>query len=67
MWGIHSAIADLTAVQPHAKAKDIDDFIARLTAAPKQIEQAIALMRKGIELGITPPAGQHQGHAGAGA
>jgi uncharacterized protein (DUF885 family) len=36
--------------------KDYDDFLARLAAVPTQINQVIALMKRGIAAGWMPPA-----------
>ncbi|MGI9288913.1 MAG: DUF885 domain-containing protein [Pseudomonadales bacterium] len=55
MGGVQQDIAQNMNIMPAAKRSDYDDIMARLRAAPKTIDQAIALMRRGLAQGITPP------------
>jgi uncharacterized protein (DUF885 family) len=55
MDGIHISFAQLAASTPFRNVKDYEDYLARLAAYPKQIEQAIALMRRGIEMKWVQP------------
>jgi len=53
--GVQQDAARLLELSPHRNIKDYDDIIARLKALPELIDQTIALLKKGVELGITPP------------
>jgi len=55
MYGVHRELADLAEVIPRATVKNHEDFIKRIAAYPKLVDQHIALMRRGLEKGITPP------------
>jgi uncharacterized protein (DUF885 family) len=52
--GIQSEFAILTSVTPFRNEKDYRDYISRLRAFPRQVDQVIALMRRGIEKGWVP-------------
>lgn len=55
MGGVQQDVAQTLSIMPAAKVKDYEDILARLRGVPKLIDQAIALMDKGLEAGITPP------------
>ena len=55
MGGVQQDIAQMMAVMPSAKRADYDDIVARLRATPKAIDQTIALMKRGLARGVTPP------------
>jgi uncharacterized protein (DUF885 family) len=52
--GVQTAdgIAEL---MPFATVKDYRDWLARMAAIPQQVDQAIALMRAGVQAGLVPP------------
>jgi len=54
--GIHKDFAILSTVAPFRTAKDYRDYLSRLAAFPKAIEQTIALMERGREKGWILPA-----------
>jgi uncharacterized protein (DUF885 family) len=56
MGGPQQRPASLLAMMPNAKAEQLENQIARLEALPGYIDQSIALMRKGLASGVTPPA-----------
>jgi uncharacterized protein (DUF885 family) len=53
--GIHLFAAQLPALLPLATAKDYDDYTKRLRDFPKQIDDTIANMRKGMRDRLMPP------------
>src|SRR5437764_10592416 len=53
--GIHLESAQLTALLPFATTKDYDDYTKRLRNFPKQIDDTIANMRKGMRAKLMPP------------
>lgn len=55
MEGVQQDIAQMMTAAPFNTPKDYDDAIARFRAAPKLIEETIALMERGLERKITPP------------
>ena len=56
MNGVQIYFGQLVGSTPFRNAKDYEAYIARLAAFGKQIDQLIALMRRGIETGWLPPA-----------
>lgn len=56
MNGIQIFFGQLAANMPFRNAKDYENYLARLAAFPRQIDQVIALMRRGIETGWVQPA-----------
>jgi len=55
MSGPQQDVAGLLAMMPKASAGQLENQIARMAALPAYIDQSIALMREGIEAGVTPP------------
>lgn len=53
--GIYSDLADLVSIVPKTSIRDYENYLARLSAAPRLVDQSIALMRKGVTAGVTPP------------
>ena len=53
--GIHLETAQLTALLPFATTKDYDDYARRLRAFPKQMDDTIDNMRKGMRDKLMPP------------
>ena len=56
MNGVQIIFGQVVGSTPFRNAGDYHDYIARLSAFPKQIEQLIALMKRGIETKWLPPA-----------
>lgn len=53
--GIHLNAAQLVALLPFKTVKDYDDYIARMKNFPRQVEDTMALMRKGMADSLMPP------------
>ena len=53
MQGPHIDFPQLTEFHPFEKNEDVDNYIARLNAFPRQVEQVIELFQKGIKHKIT--------------
>ncbi len=51
--GFHTGLARLAKRVPLTTVKDYDNYISRLRAIPRYINEHIALMREGIETGMT--------------
>ncbi|HSB10937.1 MAG TPA: DUF885 domain-containing protein [Blastocatellia bacterium] len=56
MNGVQIGFGQLVGSTPFRSTKDYEDYLARLSALPKQTDQLIALMRRGIETKWVPPA-----------
>lgn len=54
--GIHKDFALLASLSPFETEKDYRDYLSRLAAFPRQIDQTIALLARGRETGWTLPA-----------
>jgi uncharacterized protein (DUF885 family) len=54
--GIHQSFAILSSLTRFANAKDYRDYLARLSAFPKQVDQTIALLDRGKQKGWVLPA-----------
>jgi uncharacterized protein (DUF885 family) len=72
MSGIHLGAAQLPSALPFATVKDYEDYVVRLGKFPKNMDDTIANMRKGMAAGLMPPkfllekvADQAQGLAGS--
>lgn len=55
LGGVHSEIADLMQQQPAERAEDFEATLARYRAFPKLVDQNIALLERGLKLGVTAP------------
>jgi uncharacterized protein (DUF885 family) len=55
MGGIYMTLGELAQQMPRDTVKDYENFIARLRAYPKAVDDTIALLRRGAESGVTPP------------
>src|ERR1051325_3728247 len=53
--GFHTGFARLAQEMPFVTVKDYENYIARLNAWPRHVREQIALMRRGIERGMTVP------------
>ncbi len=56
MEGLQISFGQLAANTPFRNAKDYDNYLSRLAAFARQVDQAIALMKRGIETGWVQPA-----------
>ncbi|HET8623184.1 MAG TPA: DUF885 domain-containing protein, partial [Gemmatimonadales bacterium] len=54
--GAQQDLAQILGVSPARRVSDYEDMLARLGGVAGVVDQQIALMRKGLEAGITPPA-----------
>ncbi|HEX8619676.1 MAG TPA: DUF885 domain-containing protein, partial [Thermoanaerobaculia bacterium] len=54
MGGIYSLLSELAQQMPRDTVKDHENFLARMRAYPKAIDETIALLRHGAARGITP-------------
>ncbi len=55
MSGIHLMAAQLPSLLPFATTKDYDDYITRLRNFPKQVDDTLAVMRRGMRDRLMPP------------
>jgi uncharacterized protein (DUF885 family) len=55
MGGVHQEPADVILLQPKQTAADYEKVLARLRAVPVLVEQSTALLRRGLEAGVTFP------------
>jgi uncharacterized protein (DUF885 family) len=53
--GIHLNAPQLVSLLPFATVKDYDDYVARLKAFPRQMDDVMDRMRKGMSDGLMPP------------
>jgi uncharacterized protein (DUF885 family) len=54
MGGIYMTLSELAQQIPRDTVKDHENFLARLRAFPKAIDDTIALLRRGAASGVTP-------------
>jgi uncharacterized protein (DUF885 family) len=55
MDGVQSGFAHTVQMMPFKKEKDYQNYLSRLKALPKYMDQLIALMQQGIDQGYTVP------------
>jgi uncharacterized protein (DUF885 family) len=53
--GVHQLLSELAQQIPRYSVKDYENFLARMRAYPAHVDQHIALLRKGLAAGVTPP------------
>jgi hypothetical protein len=56
MSGVQLDIPELPRLAPLRNVKNYDDFLTRLEAYPRYVDQVIELMKRGITAGWVPPA-----------
>jgi uncharacterized protein (DUF885 family) len=56
MSGVQIELPDLVSQTPFRTAKDYEMYLSRLSAIPTQVDQVIALLKKGVDSGWTPAA-----------
>ncbi len=59
--GVQVGFPVLIAAMPYTRVRDYDNYLARLDAFPRFIDQTIALLREGIKTGWVQPAFQLRG------
>jgi uncharacterized protein (DUF885 family) len=55
MGGIYMTLGELAQQIPRDTVKDHENFLARMRAFPKAVDDTIALLRQGLASGVTPP------------
>lgn len=55
LGGVHQSAPRLFRVMPKKTVKDFEDILSRMRGLPKVIGNDIALMRRGLSMGVTPP------------
>jgi len=55
LGGVQQDVGQLLAQMPTTSVQDYDNILARLNGVPALVDQAIVLLGKGLETGITPP------------
>jgi uncharacterized protein (DUF885 family) len=55
MDGIQNSFMQTVQMMPFKKEKDYENYLARLKSFPRQMDQIISLLKKGIETGYTVP------------
>ena len=55
MGGLQISFAGISNYMPFRSINDHDNYIARMRAFPKKVEQTIGLMKRGLEAGWVPP------------
>ena len=53
--GIHELMSDLAQGSPKDTVKDYENFLIRMRAFPRAVDDTIALMKRGLDAGLTPP------------
>ncbi len=55
LGGVHQDVPQMLALQPKNTVGDYEDVLARLDGATTLVEQNLVLLKKGLELEVTPP------------
>ncbi len=55
MGGVHQDVADLMQMQPRRTVAEYEKLLERLRGVATLVDQEIALMRRGLAAGVTPP------------
>ncbi len=53
--GIHDNLSELAQAIPRDTVKDHENFLKRMRAFPRSVDETIALARRGLAAGLTPP------------
>jgi uncharacterized protein (DUF885 family) len=62
--GFHSGFSRVPEEMPLATVKDYENYISRLRAWPRYVQEQIALMRMGLQRGMTVPRATLNGYEG---
>jgi uncharacterized protein (DUF885 family) len=55
MGGVYMLLGELAQQMPRDTVKDHENFLARMRAFPRAVDDTIALMQRGLAAGLTPP------------
>jgi uncharacterized protein (DUF885 family) len=55
MGGVHSNVAQMTAMMPKRSMADFENILSRLGGAADLVANDMERLRKGLEIGVTPP------------
>jgi uncharacterized protein (DUF885 family) len=55
MEGVQQSVAQLLAMMPATSVREYENLVARIRGVPTLVDQTIALMRAGLDAGLTPP------------
>jgi uncharacterized protein (DUF885 family) len=55
MGGIYSLLGELAQQIPRDTVRDHENFLARMRSYPRAVDETIALMKRGLAVGLTPP------------
>jgi len=55
MGGVHSSVAQMMAIMPKRTVADFENIVSRLGGAATLVANDMERLRKGLELGVTPP------------
>jgi uncharacterized protein (DUF885 family) len=55
MEGVQQSVAQLLTMMPATSVKEYENLVARLHGVPALVDQTIALLKAGLEAGLTPP------------
>jgi uncharacterized protein (DUF885 family) len=55
MGGVHMLLGELAQQIPRDTVKDHENFLVRMRAFPRTVDETIALMKRGVADGLTPP------------
>ena len=55
MGGVQQEVAQMMALMPATSVQQYEDILARMNTAGVMVEQVIALLKQGVEQGVTPP------------
>ena len=53
--GVYDELSELAQGIPRDTVKDLDNFLARMRSYPRMVDDTIALMKRGLAEGLTPP------------
>ena len=55
LGGVHKNVARQLTMMPTTTVAQYENIIARLSGVPDMVDKTIALLEKGLKLGVTPP------------